>query len=293
MQEYESAQKYIYRNLKNPDSSFFTALVEYSKLVDYEAYETENGGKTLNICEKAIVENSVIKDTTLLFYRTAVLNGMLSTIHIKRGAYLQGLSKANDSQKNWKKLLNTKYSNEANFALALTEYYKITLFNKSPKNYEKLKNVLEKLRKSLSADDEMSQKMYLSYIWVLQEQKLWSEAKKIFDEFFEKYSTNTMMIRAYQAISVDKKDIEEIVSSSQKLLNLSEKRIPKNYSDILSARRAMIFAADLENKKDYACEIASSVMREIQYIPQDTKKTYWVKKHLETIKKYADKCKKL
>ena len=289
-QEYENALK-LCVGMKKSDSLFFTAQIEYSKLVDYEAYETENGKKLIAVCENAVSQNLTLEDSALSFYRTAVLGGMLSTIHIKRGAYLQGISKTGDVQKNWEKLLDSKYSDEAVFALALTQYYKITLFNKNPKNQGKLYAVLKNLQKSLSKNDDTSKKLYLSYIWVLQEQKLWDEAKKISDKFFEKYPKNTMMLRACQEIFIDKKEIEEIKVCASNLYNLSAARNPKNYSDMLSARRAEIFALDLENKKTQACKTANSAIGESQDIPQETKKTYWVKKHLETIKKYGAQCK--
>jgi tetratricopeptide (TPR) repeat protein len=289
-QKYESAQIFC-NGMKNPDSLFFAAFIEYSKLVDYEAYETMNGKKTLNICEKAFVENTDIKDETLRLYRAATLNGMLSTIHIKRGNYFQGISKMNDSQKNWEKLINSKYHNEASFALALMQYYKITVFNKTPKNTEKLDDTLKKLRLSLSADSKISTKLYLSYIWVLQEQKLWYEADEAFERFFEKYPQNTMMLRAKQTILVDKNEIEKAKILSRELYEISTMRNPKNYADMLSAKRTLVFTLDLQNKKDDACKTANSVIAQYQNIAPEIKKTYWVKKHYEVIKKYQDGCK--
>jgi hypothetical protein len=123
---------------------------------------------------------------------------------------------------------------------------------------------------------------------VLQEQKLWDEAQKIIDMFFEKYPNNTMMLRAAQTIAVDKENIREIKTLAELLNKISVSRKPENYSDMLSSKRALIFAADLENKKDEAKKIANSAIIEYENIPTEIKKTYWVKKHYEEIKKYME-----
>ncbi|MCL1946879.1 MAG: hypothetical protein FWF51_07000 [Chitinivibrionia bacterium] len=276
------------------DSAFFAVQISYSKLVDYEAYETPAGKTVLANCENALKINEKQKDESLKLYRKAILEGISGTILLKRNSYIKGIAKMNDSQKSWEKLTNGKYANEANFALGLAEYYKITLFNKSPKT-EKFNIALEKMRGAVSTNDETSLYLSLSYIWVLQEQKLWDEAQKIIDKFFEKYPNNTMMLRAAQTIAVDKKNTEEIKTAANRLYEISKGRNPKNYSDMLSAKSSLIFAFDLENKKDEACKIANLAALEYENIPPQTKKTFWVKKHYETITKYLThlRCEKI
>lgn len=195
-----------------------------------------------------------------------------------------------ESQKSWEKLIGTRFDDEANFAVALAEYYKMTLFNKSPKNTEKLNAVFDKMRKALSKNDETALYLSLSYIWVLREQKLWDEAANLSAKFFEKYPDNTMMIRAMQAIAIDGKDIPKIYFYSKKLTEILQSRSPLNYSDMLSAKRAEIIALNLENRQNEACFAVKNALEFSQSVPEEYRKIYWVKKHIEYIESENRKC---
>jgi len=273
------------------DNSFFEAVDKFNNLVDYEAYETNLGKEVLDICEKAKKENENQSDDTLRIYRNAVLDGFIGTILLKRNSYISGIARTGDSQKNWEKITSSRFADEANFVLALTEYYKITLFNKSPKNDKKLNAVINKMRAVVAKEDEVLLKLSLSYIWVLRDQNLWDEAEKLSARFFGKFPDNTLMLRAMQAIASDNKNTGEIRFYAEKLAKISLNRNPINYSDYLSAKRAEIFALNLENKKEKACEIANKTIEFSKTIPTEDRKISWVKKHLEAIEKESKKCK--
>jgi tetratricopeptide (TPR) repeat protein len=273
------------------DNAFLSVLLSYSKLVDYEAYETKSGAKVLYYAEIALKINEEEKDEDLRLYRKAVLDGIVGTILLKRNSYIKGIAKMNDSQKSWEKLVGAKDMDDAAalFSLGLAEYYRITVFNKAPKN-EKFNAALEKMRNAVSKEDDAALYMSLSYVWVLQEQKLWEEARKLFEIFFDKYPNNTMMLRAAQTIAVDKRGVGEIKRLASRLDEISNARNPKNYSDVLSARRAEIFALNLEKKSREACEIAKETLDFYANIPEEDKKISWVKKHYEAISKESRKC---
>lgn len=274
---------------ENSDSSFFDAVEKFNNLVDYEAYETKRGKEVLEFCEKVKKENENQINDTLRIYRNAVLDGFIGTILLKRGSYISGISKMSSSQKNWEKLTDSQFADEADFALALNEYYRMTVFNKSPKNTEKLNNVINRMQNVVSKEDEILLKLSLSLIWVLQEQNLWDEAENLSHRFFERFPDNTMMLRAMQTIACDKKTVGEIIFYSKKLAGISLNRNPINYSDYLSAKRAEIFAMSLENKD--ICATAKKAIEFSKTIPAEDRKISWVKKHLEAIEKEAKSCK--
>jgi len=269
---------------------FLTAVESFNNLVDYEAYETNLGRDVLEVIQSAKQENERQIDDTLRIYRNAVLDGMLGTILLKRNSYISGITRTNDSQRNWERLTNSRYADEANFSIALAEYYKMTLFNKSPRNNERLNAVIERMRNAISKDNETSLQLALLYIWVLQEQKLWDEAEKLSIRFFAAFPDNTMMLRAMQTIAVDRRDAMKIGYYSRKLAELSLNRSPINYSDYLSAKWAKNFALNLENNRERACEIAREAIEFSRTIPAEDRKISWVKKHLEAIEREARRC---
>jgi hypothetical protein len=75
------------------------------------------------------------------------------------------------------------------------------------------------------------------------------------------------------------------------LAEISINRNPINYSDYLSAKRAEIFALNLENRQNKVCETAHKTIEFAKTISDENKKIYWVRKHLEAIEKEAKKCK--
>ena len=269
---------------------FFIALEKFNVLVDYESYETNFAREVLEIIQRAKQENEKQADDTLRIYRFAVLDGFAGTILLKRNSYISGIARTNESQRNWERLTNSRYADEANFAIALAEYYKMTLFSKSPRNNERLNAVIERMRNAISKDNEASLQLALSYIWVLQEQKLWDEAERLSLRFFAVFPDNTMMLRAMQAIAVDRRDAMKIGYYSRKLAELSLNRNPINYSDYLSAKWSKIFALNLEDNRERACEVARETIEFSRTIPAEDRKIMWVKKHLEAIEREARRC---
>ena len=284
-QEYETLPE----AQNSADSAFFATQIEYSRLVDYEAYETSLGRDVLANVEAAIRINRLNADETLMLYRSAILEGMAGTILLKRSAYIRGISRTNESQRLWTQLLGSQFDDEANFALGLAEYYRITLFSRSPRR-DRLNAVLERMRTAISPKNKTSLYLSLSYIWVLQEQRLWGEAQKICGRFFAEFPDNTMMLRAAQTLAVDKENVAEIKRFAGRLDEISGKRNPVNYSDLLSARRALIFAFDLEKNQNEACDLARETVAFSQNIDVEAQKITWVKKHSEFIRKFAAGC---
>jgi len=271
------------------DSAFFATQIEYSRLVDYEAYETSWGRDVLTRIEAALRINRDAEPETLRLYRTAVLEGMAGTVLLKRNSLIRGVARMNESQRLWERLLESEYSDEANFALGLAEYYRITLLSRSPGS-DRLNAVLARMRSAISKDNNIALNLSLSYIWVLQEQRLWDEAQGIIGRFLTKFPDNTMMLRAAQTIAADKENIPEIKRIARSLAEISLRRNPVNYSDLLSARRALIFAMDLAEERRAACLLAQETVAFSQIIDAESRRISWVRKHLEFIRRFAAGC---
>ncbi|MCL2844690.1 MAG: hypothetical protein FWE23_04470 [Chitinivibrionia bacterium] len=283
------------------DSAFFATQIAFSRLVDYEAYETFLGREVLANIDAALRINRFDTNGTLQLYRRAILEGMAGSIHLKRNSFVRGISRTNESQRLWAQLLGSEFDNEANFALALDEYYRITLFSRSPRR-DRLNAVLERMRTAILPDNKTSLYLSLSYIWVLQEQRLWDEAQKTYERFFAKFPNNTMMLRAAQTIAVDKENTAEIKRFATQLNEISIKRTPINYSDLLSARRALIFTSELPPQphvgaglkpaltRAEACELARETVVLSQNIDSETQRITWVRRHLDAIRRFAAGC---
>jgi len=285
---------FTFASAQNSDELFNASIEKFNILADYESYETNFGREVFDFIQSAKRANESETDDTLQIYRLAVLDGMLGTILLKRNSYITGIARTNDSQRNWERLTNSRFANEANFAIALAEYYRMTFSpftnTSNSRNTARLNAVIERMRTAVANDNKETQHLALSYIWVLQEQQLWDEAQELSVRFFAEFPDNTMMLRAMQTIAVDRRDAMKIGYYSRKLAELSLNREPINYSDYLSARWAKIFALQLQNDRERACEIARETIEFSRTIPAEARRISWVRTHLEAIEREARRC---
>jgi hypothetical protein len=101
-----------------------------------------------------------------------------------------------------------------------------------------------------------------------------------------KYPDNTMFIRIKVRTALGDGRWKDAVNLAQRLIDLSHKRDPENWSDILSGYQAVLLGYDKLGMKKECLDISGKVLA--MNIPEQFRKIQYVKKHL----KYAAEIRK-
>jgi hypothetical protein len=127
-----------------------------------------------------------------------------------------------------------------------------------------------------------------SLCWILIARGQLRMADSVATNVLMKYPNNTMFIRIKVRTALGDNQWKDAINLSQKLIDLSKKRDPENWSDILSGYQAVLLSYDKLGMKKECLDTSGKVLA--MNIPEQFRKIQYVRKHLnyaaEIRKKY-------
>jgi len=291
-QEYRSAYEYVRSSrLPKVDSLFLTILISNAEMVDYESYVTD-GRQFLIRCDSArtaIQKTEEYKRPLLHHYYLATIEGAVAVTRGKKSDFAGALTASNVSKKYFELVLKKDSTFQpAHFGVAMRDYYASIVTSKVGIGKTKLSESIATMNHNSNADNAVSRALLPSLFWIYVDKKMYTEAQHCANRFFETYPNSTIMLRGVAKLQTLTKQFNQSEHSAKRLMNLSDKRSPKNWSDYFSGGVALVTML-IETNRSAEAIIESSRLLAIP-IDSETIKLEWVKKHrkrLELLKTEA------
>ncbi len=271
----------------NLDALFLYLNTEQIEIIDYESYPI-SGYKFVNSADSAITifekngkalrENNKSK---YLFY-TGTIYGMKSLVLLKLGEWLKGVKFA----RLYVKLLKDAYKLdptllETAYGIGLYNYYIGENLKWIPFLRGRMSVGLADIEKVAYSSSLLSYMAKHSLAWIYIERKEYSEAEDVVSTVLTKFPENTIFLRIKARISLLKNECRNAIIEADRLIILSEKRKPVNWSELMDGYQISV-AGLYELKKYDEClkkiELALSLE-----VPESAKKIAYVREHLDYI----------
>jgi tetratricopeptide (TPR) repeat protein len=146
---------------------------------------------------------------------------------------------------------------------------------------DKSEEGLSQIRRSGQSGFPYSLAAKNSLCWIFCERKQYASADSIADIVLKAFPDNTVFLRIKARVAYLQKDWIDATTYSRRLIELSEKRQPVNYSDLLSGYQILISAYDGLNRKTECFSCCKKILA--RFIPEPYSSLPYVKRHEKTI----------
>lgn len=285
-QEYQEARQFISNNtMTKIDSLFAVILIENAELVDYESYAVK-GEKFLalcNIARKELQKTTEYKRPVLHHYYFATIEGAAAVTRGKRNDFAGALTASNVSKKYFKMILSTDSSfAPAKYGIALREFYSSSVTTKVGVGKKSLAASIATMKEVTSHKTVAAHSLQPSLFWVYMDLQEYQKSELLAQRFLEIYPNNTIMMRGLAKVQMVQKKYTESENTARKLMEISEKRSPRNWSDYFSGGVAVVTAAINTNRIP---EGSAEIDRLLSIsLDANTQKLEWVKKHQKKLR---------
>ena len=298
-QEYERAENILVRAMaKSPENMepvYLFLAVEQTRVLDYESYNIEAETfdnrciSTLAILNKALPLKKGRDNLDCSFYIGSTYGGM-SLMQAKVGSWPMAVKSGLSSLNYYKKVIKTDPSYyPAYLGIGVFNYYISQNLKWIPFFGDKKNEGLEQIRTATKSGFPYSVVARNSLCWILAETGQLSSADSVASVVLKDLPNNTIFIRLKARIALWKKDWPQAIFWSKKLVLLSEKRMPVNWSDLFSGYQIQIASYDALSKKRICLDMCRKVLSKT--VPDPYNKIPYVKKHQKFIadiqKKYS------
>ncbi len=299
-QHYDRAETVLHRLLKtDPDNSEATYLLiatAQTKMLDYESYTVDADGfidqanAALATLTRVLPTKRGPDSLRCLFY-IGNIQGGISVIDAKVGNWPSAVESGANSIGAFKRVIKANPDfYPAYLGLGIFNYYISQNLKWLPFFQDRRKEGLEQIRLSTRAEFPYSYVAKNSLCWILMEQNEFHEADSIASSVLAELPANTIFIRLKARIAYWQKDLPGAITWARKLVVISEKRVPVNWSDLLSGYQILIGSYDDLKKKNECKMLCRRALS--RTIPGPYLRIPYVKKFLAYIadiqKKYAD-----
>lgn len=287
-QDYVSALQVCNSNIEsdpsNIDAVYLKLAVLQAQVADYETYAIDGlncisaAESTLSLVEKKLATTSSDDEKTKLMFYKGNIYGVLSIVKAKRGNFLPGIKVARASYDAFKRI--EKHSSEIPdilYGLGLFDYYLGDNLKWIPGLGKRAIKGLEFLFISSGSDSPFRYAAKNSLLWILIERGEFKAADSIASEVLESFPGNTLFLQIKSRAVFGAAEYEKAIMLGEKLIDLSFKRNPVNWSDVLSGYQ-LITASYLKLGDKKKAE--DTAVKGLSFkISSDTLKVEWVQKH--------------
>lgn len=299
-QKYSQAREVLTARFKEKsddlEARYLLFAIEQTRILDYEAYLVEQkefqafADSLKPLFEKAVTHLKGADSTKCLFYIANVYGG-LGVMQAKTGNWFDGVKNAITSVS----LLRQVKSRDPQFyaadlGLGVFNYYLSTSFKWLPFVEDKEQEGLFAIEQALKADYPYNFAAKNSLCWILIERKEFKRADSIAQSVLDEYPENTIFLRIKALIAKWTGNYGDAVTLGNRLIDLSEKRTPRNWSDLIAGYTVLVESYAGLGKKQEACSAARSMLQ--RKIPRSHSEIPHVKKNMKMITTFAQRCKR-
>lgn len=289
-QKYEDAERIIIRTpLSQEDSLFLEVITQQAKIVDYESYNTE-GKEFLQLCETARTAFQQIEEykrPLLTTYYLGTMEGAAALTRGKRGDLMGALTGSNISKRNLDIVIKKDSSFiPGYFGIGMRRYYSASVLNKVGMGKKKLTSSIEQMEISANEETALGYSVLPSLFWIYMDHEMYEKAEAISDRFLKRYPENTLMLRGVGKLQLTQKMYDSAMAIGHRLMKISLKRTPENWSDYYSGGVTVVSAL-------YSTGELRAAIDEIDRLlalehDKTTLDLEWVKKHRKRLKQLKE-----
>lgn len=290
-QQYEHARRYLTDILNtepdNIDALYMCLNTVNAELVDYESYVLDgykfvkSADSVLAIIEKTM-QSSEGEDYIRYLFFTGNIYGAKGLVLVKVGDWIKGIKNARISYKRLLKareLDTTLYS--ADYGIGLFDYYVGQNLRWIPFMGYKARKGIAEIEKAANTSSPFSYAAKNSLSWILLEREDFVRADSIVSSVLAEYPNNTIFLRIKARIALLNKDYINAVVLGRKLVTLSQRRNPVNWSDLIDAYQIIVASLDAMGKNQDCLQAINKALN--LEVPVSAKKISYVRKHLNYI----------
>jgi tetratricopeptide (TPR) repeat protein len=290
-QQYIAARQ-ILNDVLSRDGNNFEALyllltTKQSELLDYESYAVD-GDAFLCLADSVLrrFENSQLKsrgmDSTRYLLYIGNIYGGKSLILAKRGEWMPAVKFAltSVSMLNKAKAIDSTLY-EACLGTGVFNYYLSQNLKWVPFMGDRTKEGIMEIEKSTRARFPFNYAARNSLAWIFIDRGEYAKAETIVDKVLSDYPDNTIFLRIKARIALWTGRVDQAISLSRRLCDLSAKRNPVNWSDLISGYQIIIQCYEKTGKRTESVATARQVLK--FEVPQSAKRISYVKHNLQYI----------
>lgn len=289
-QKYEDAERIITRTpLSTEDSLFLEVITQQAKIVDYESYNIY-GKEFLHLCETARVEFQQVEEykrPLLTTYYLGTMEGAAALTRGKRGDLMGALTGSNISKRNLDIIIKKDSSFAPGyFGIGMRRYYSASVLNKVGMGKKKLASSIKQMEISAKEETALGYSVLPSLFWIYMDHEMYEKAESISNRFLKRYPENTLMLRGLGKLYLKQKKYDSAMSIGHRLMKISQKRTPENWSDYYSG--AVTVVSSLYSTGELIP--AADEITRLLALEHDKKimKLEWVKKHRKHLKQLKE-----
>jgi hypothetical protein len=300
-QYYKQSENLLMQTIRaqpgNTEALYLFLAVEQTKILDYESYSIETDTfdaralTTLTILNKVLPDKKGRENLNCLFYIGSTLGGM-SIMQAKVGNWPAAVRSGMSSVGFFKRVIKADpYYFPAYLGIGFFNYYLSQNLKWLPFFGDRRRDGIEQIRLATKSDFPYSLVARNSLCWILVENNEYREADSVASSVLKELPNNTIFIRLKARIAFWKKELPSAIYWSKKLIELSEKRDPVNWSDLLSGYQILIASYDYCGKKNETLNLCGKIL--LRKVPEPYSRIPYVKKHLKTIADVQKKYKRI
>jgi hypothetical protein len=291
-----SLERILHADPDNAEAAYLLLASAQTKILDYESYEmdadyfVEKAKATLDVLSKSLPGRRGRDSLECLFY-IGNIEGGISIIEAKVGNWPAAVKSGASSIGAFKRVIKTTPDYyPAYLGLGIFNYYISQNLKWLPFFEDKRDEGLEQVRLSTKAEFPYSYVAKNSLCWILLERNEYRSADSIAGSVLAELPANTIFIRLKARIALFRKDLPSAAAWARKLVAISEKRVPANWSDLFSGYQILISTSDELGRKNECLALCRKALA--KNVPEPYLRIPYVKKHLRYIadiqRKYAN-----
>jgi hypothetical protein len=277
----------------NAEATYLLLASDQTRILDYESYNldaepfVEMAGNALRALNRDLPGKRGQDSLECLFY-IGNIQGGISVIQAKVGNWPSAVHYGASSLGAFKRVIKSDPDfYPAYLGLGIFNYYISQHLKWLPFFGDRRKEGLEQIWLSTKADFPYSYVAKNSLCWILLERNQYNVADSVASSVLGELPSNTIFIRLEARIALWKNEWPYAIAWAKKLVSLSEKRIPVNWSDLLSGYQILISSYESLGRRNECLAMCRKALS--QPVPEPYSLIPYVKKHLKYIEEIQKK----
>lgn len=277
----------------NMEAVYLRLANEQTKMLDFESYDIEGDNyikradKVLRILKKELPKKKGRDSLKCLFFIGNTLGG-ISITKAKVGGWPSAIRNGLRSLGYFKQVVKADSSFYAAYlGLGIFNYYISRNLKWFPFWGDKTQEGLRQIRLASAARPPYSLVAANTLGWIMVDRKEYEVADSIASFVINELPENTIFIRLKVRTALWRRDWQVSIQWARRLVDITEKRNPINWSDLLSGYQALVSCYDNLGMKTECLEWANKALALV--VPDPYTKIPYVKRHQKSISEIKKK----
>lgn len=279
-------------NSRDADALYLRLAVHQTELLDYESYAVHgedflaHADSVLAILEEDVHDVSGRDSLRYLLY-LGNIHGGKAIVRAKNGNWLRAIKPSLLSVR----LLRSVKERDpglhaACLGIGLFDYYISRNFKWVPFMEDHTEKGLADIRRATRAPFPFNYGARDVLAWILIDRRQLKKAEAVVDEVLRELPGNTIFLRIKARIAYWSQDYEGALAHGRALVELSRRRDPVNWSDLLSGYRIMVSSLDVLGRSE-CVDLAREALS--LSVPTSAMNISHVREHLAAVRAVAEK----